>query len=411
MRTDQSLEGRVSEQQPVSVQSLVEAIDQRARQAGTEGATTVLRGLVGTVADSMAAIEDRLASIEQFAATASAPSAPDVSGQLTEVLQSLNARLGRLEEAFVRAVEDSSEGTVSISDRVAEVISEFLDERLPASQPGAGPVDDRTDEVLAAVKRMGQMPAPAPAPAVATSASPLDGESKAKLDRVAADIERLLRQEQSGRLVQLVETRMGAGLDAVVRRVEALGVEVAEIGTRIEEGLVASKVAQGAAEAARDGVSATGERVRDQLSRLGALESRVGQIGDAVRAATDQIRELGPAVTSRIERHVESRHQETKVAVENVASQVLSAQSRTEESLRGQVRSESEQITQRVAALSLAIGRLREAVEALAEESSQTIGRKATEVGRRIAADLGIRGRKGAPENDRDRGRELGPGR
>lgn len=77
------------------------------------------------------------------------------------------------------------------------------------------------------------------------------------------------------------------------------------------------------------------------------------------------------------------------------------------------VRRESELLTQRVAALSLAVDSLRTGIDDLVEETSNSIGRKATEVGRKLAADLGIRGKKPPANGTGTNGtkhKSLGPG-
>lgn len=527
------------QQQPVSVQALVDAIDQRARQAGNEGASTVLRGLIGSVSDTLASIEARLAAIEAGGVAASPGGDPAVIAAIDERLQALNTRLGRLEEAFVQAVEDSSAGTVSISDRVVEAVTAYMDSRLPADADAAADVgadveaavaaaadaaakavraeldrrdadaeartrsslaelrtqvaegltglqrsltslaegqrgaveaareasdralqaleearassttstaddaeevppawqtdltaaqqrvEDRLTELGRSVSQLAAKASAAPAPAEAG----LDKPTKAALDRMAADIERLLRQEQSGRLVQLVEARMGTGLDAMVRRVEALAAEVAEVGERVTEAVEVAGTARDAATAAKDGAATTADRVRDQLSKLGSLESRVSQLGDQVRKVGEQVGGVERNVVGRFD----ARAAETKAAIDGVASTAASSRaaaeaardsgaevlqavaslqgllSSTADGLGDRVRTESEQLTQRVAALAAGVERLRQAVDALAEESAQSLGKRASEVGRRLAADWGFRSKR-SPDDD-DRGRELGPGR
>lgn len=405
------------QQQPMSVQALVEAIDQRARQAGTEGATTVLRGLLGTVADTLASIEGRLGSLEEQAVGA-APGLDALASTIDERLVSLNTRLVRLEEAFVRAVEDSSAGTVSVSDRVVEAVTAYLEQALPdlralppgsdepdrprpataeqleqlgaqlisaldqlrpvlpaAADPAVAPV--AIEEGLAAVQsgmdRLERLVAEQPAPA-----GP-DPELRAILGRVAADVERLLRQEQSGRVVQLVEDRLSAGLDAVVRRVEAVGTGLeglAEEGRRQGEELAGAR-----ADILRAVAAVTQELGQELSSGLGRLDTALTTSATRAAEALDGAHESMEAALER-----RTKELATAAAVDgvrHVVSDLGSQVSGVEATVADRVRNEAEQLTQRVAALASSVERLRLAVDALAEESAQSLGRRATEVGRK----------------------------
>ncbi len=50
---------------PANVSALVEALDERARQAGSEGATTAVKGVLASVAESLRGIESRLERLEE----------------------------------------------------------------------------------------------------------------------------------------------------------------------------------------------------------------------------------------------------------------------------------------------------------------------------------------------------------
>lgn len=485
------------QQQPTSVQALVEAIDQRARQAGTEGATTVLRGLLGSVSDTLASIEARLAAIEESGGDRTGGPDPGLAG-IDERLQSLNARLGRLEEAFVRAVEDSSAGTVSISDRVVEAVSAFMDERAAnalelAPAPPVAPVDpdavaaavagrveaalthqraevasaveqavqqmfehaveqsaDQSAERLKAAQQpiadqlrdlarsLDQLPDRVEATRAAT-VTPIekgatDKELRSALDRISADVERLLRQEQSGRLVQLVEARIGAGLDAIVRRIDDVASELSGLSTSVTsagDGTAGLRESVSALErsvaSAGDRTVKLGEDISALHAQLSVLQTSIaglqgGQTSqldvlEQVRASTTEALEQMKARTTEVLEQARGSAAETLEQVKANTVEAVQASQRAEqaaqhaeEQIGGRVRSEAEQLTQRVAALASAVERLRLSVDALAEESAQTLGRKATEVGRRLAADWGLRGRRSDGDSN-DRGRELGPGR
>ncbi len=121
---------------PSNVSALVEAIDARARQAGSEGAATLLRGTLASLSEVLSAIQDRLDHLEEALAERHEPIS--VSEQVQAGLNSLNSRLGRLEEAFVRAVEDSGSGTEAVVDQLRQTVVAALRE-APGRDTSAQP--------------------------------------------------------------------------------------------------------------------------------------------------------------------------------------------------------------------------------------------------------------------------------
>jgi hypothetical protein len=79
------------------------------------------------------------------------------------------------------------------------------------------------------------------------------------------------------------------------------------------------------------------------------------------------------------------------------------------ERITGAVRREAELLTQRVAALAVGVEAARVLLEQQLQETENTIGRKAGDHARRLAADFGIRTKRSAPGGRRDP-RELGSG-
>ena len=73
------------------------------------------------------------------------------------------------------------------------------------------------------------------------------------------------------------------------------------------------------------------------------------------------------------------------------------------------VRREAELLTQRVAALAVGVEASRVLLEQHLQDTENSLGRKAGEVTRRLAADFGIRSRRSGPGGRRDP-RELGSG-
>jgi hypothetical protein len=111
--------------QSSNMTALIEAIDARARQAGSDGAATLLRGMIGSVSEVLGSIQDRLDHVEDLLAPR-AETDSGLSEQISASLQTFNARLGRLEEAFVQAVEDSDNGTDAVVDQVRAAVASVL---------------------------------------------------------------------------------------------------------------------------------------------------------------------------------------------------------------------------------------------------------------------------------------------
>jgi uncharacterized phage infection (PIP) family protein YhgE len=177
---------------PPNVAALVDAIDARARQAGNEGATAVMQRMLGSVSDVLASIQDRLDHVEDLLTSGG----PGDSGGLTEALQTglaaFNARLGRLEEAFVQAVDESGSGTQAVMDEVRTVVLRALEETADSassSMPAAPGIDDETRSALSRVE------------------STLERLTSAREERPAQEI------------VGLALSAMGERLDALEKRI------------------------------------------------------------------------------------------------------------------------------------------------------------------------------------------------
>lgn len=295
-----------------SVSALVEAIDARARQAGSEGAATLLRGTLSSVSEVLTAIQDRLDRLEDLVADRP-ESVTSMSDQVQAGLASFNARLARLEEAFVRAVEDSGSGT--------DVVDQLRQTVLRALQEAPVREDPRLDAV----------------------AHRLEG-----LDHRLADQAELTRH--------------------LVERVDA-------------------------AQQLRD--EAEPAALADQAEVARQLVERIEEVRTA---------DLAPLRRS-IESLVEAQAQPVPVTVpEGPTASQLSDQ------VKEAVRREAELLTQRVAALAVGVEATRALLEQHVEETENSLGRKATEVTRRLALDLGLRGRRGQPGGGRRDPRQIGPG-
>src|SRR5688572_14157035 len=117
-----------------NITALVEAIDARARQAGSDGAATLLRGMIGSVSEVLASIQDRLDRMEDLLAEGAGGGGGGAAGgalaeQVQAGLATFNARLGRLEEAVVDQLRRT----------IVEAISEH--QPPPPAPPEPAPLD------------------------------------------------------------------------------------------------------------------------------------------------------------------------------------------------------------------------------------------------------------------------------
>ncbi len=85
------------------------------------------------------------------------------------------------------------------------------------------------------------------------------------------------------------------------------------------------------------------------------------------------------------------------------------APARDDGRLLAALRAESELLTQRVAALAVGVEATRSLLEQHVEDTEQTVGRKAGELGRRLAADFGLRTKGRESPGGRRDPRELNP--
>lgn len=159
----------------------------------------------------------------------------------------------------------------------------------------------------------------------------------ARLDEALSRLE-----EAMERVLVAVEGRQ-AGIDLVLDTLRSLATRVEAMGVRVER--------------AREGIE---EVVRstawlpDATRSLQALESSA--VGRPAAADADAVAALGQAV-----------------------------------------RSQSERFEQHAAELAAAVASLRALLDAHVQETAHSLGRRATEAGRRLAGDLGLRGRPRQP--------------
>lgn len=307
---------------PSNVSALVEAIDARARQAGSEGAATLMRGTLASVSEVLSAIQDRLDHLEEALAERHEPTS--VTEQVQAGLNSLNSRLGRLEEAFVRAVEDSGSGTEAVVDQLRQTVVAAL--REAPARDSSGVDAGLRDDLRATSGALGRI--------------------EAALDELSAD-------------------RDTSAQPPVIPELEALA------------------------------------------QRLEGVEGRLADQSELTRQMIERMEEAQSAEVEGLRRSIEALTQ--SLAKAPAPADVPSA-AQLADRVTEAVRREAELITQRVAALAVGVEASRAMLEQHVEETENSLGRKASEVTRRLASDLGLRARRGQHGGPRRDPRQLGPG-
>jgi len=208
---------------PSNVSALVEAIDARARQAGSEGAATLLRGTLASVSEVLSAIQDRLDHLEEALAERHEPTS--VTEQVQAGLNSLNSRLGRLEEAFVRAVEDSGSGTEAVVDQLRQTVVAALRE-APARDSSAGVDAGLRDDLRATSGALGRIEAALDelsADRDTSAQPPVIPELEALAQRLEGVEGRLADQSELTRqMIERMEEAQSAEVEGLRRSIEAL---------------------------------------------------------------------------------------------------------------------------------------------------------------------------------------------
>lgn len=393
-------------------------------------------------------VERRLAAVEQ------AVRAPVDLRPVVEQMAPLGARLAELEQLLRSRGNERVDAGASVRAALAPVVERL--EALEVAIRSAG--DEATDRssrmetsVSAVPGRLSALDERLSAVVASLGAQP-PGLDEAVVERLEAAVAHLQRDEAAARLVRMVEERMAAGMraiaeraDGVQRAVDGLAGSVGTDAARFEaiEAAVRSVapappdvVARSVAEAVGGRLSSLGDRfagldaqldgldarlaglddnlaaVHRHLEPMAALQQSIGSTADALTEVGSRIDglelrvgELGslPATTATLAERVGDLlallAQPTDTDVDVVAP------------ITTALRAESELLTQRVAALAVGVEAARSLLEQHVDDTERSVGRKTTEIGRRIAADFGIRtaGRRGSGRRGRDP-RELGAG-
>jgi ABC-type transporter Mla subunit MlaD len=334
--------------------------------------------------DSMARVEQQVASL--VAQPGPGPAMAMVAAGLAERFEARTDTLVDLLTTMAGRISETAEGQAGIVAKLdaAATVPGELAARVEEFVGGQfAELSHREDAVAAALGDVRD----------ALASTEREDAVLAVLERVRGVVE-----GEQGEVAALRE-----GMRALYEAVERHGAVSGQVG-----GLLAENRAALAGEV---------DRLQDALAGQNEdLAERVRAALEAAANADAHAAEMGANVSKRID-------EATGRLVADVQALVATGQDPARldalaERISESVHRESELLTQRVAALSVALDGLRAMLDDLVEETSNSIGRKATEVGRKLAADLGIRGKKpgagsgvgGSGGSGKAKERSIGPG-
>jgi hypothetical protein len=279
----------------------------------------------------------------------------------TEVLDGMDRRLGTMEAAMRSLQADQDQAgelrhALSQLGRVEGIEADLSEIRAALVDHPAATVYDAIAHLTLQVDTLVAQPGPGPAMAMVAAGLSERFEQRTQglvdllqehAEVVPALTEQVERAMQG--LVAAVEGRQ-AGLDALLDTVQAVASAIEGMGARIDE--------------ARDRFVA------------------VFRAGEDLHAAMDSLRKAEEAIRA------------TAQMIEDQGMAGLTAV----------VREESELLAQRISAISVSLDSVQALLAGHVQDSAHSLGRKASEAGRRLVADLGLAGRsrdtvaKSAPE-------------
>lgn len=307
----------------------------------------------------------------------------------------LGERLRRLEEGTAAAAAADEEASNALRLTLARLgeIAALIENAPPPPMPEFPVIPEFPDlepvvGLRAAIERVEQQVAafvaqPGPGPAMAMVAAGLaerfEARTDALVDLLTSSANRIDAVSTVPHDVAAVRDTIQAMFDSVERH--------GAVSTQVAQLLLENRAALGREI----------DRLQEIVSGQGAdLGERVQAALEAAARADAHAADMGMVVSERID-------EAAARLVADVQAMVSTGQDPARldavaDRISQSVRSESELLTQRVASLSVAVDNLRTTIDTVAEDMSNSIGRKATEVGRRLAADLGIKPKKAAED-------------
>lgn len=309
---------------------------------------------------------------------------------MRELAERMEAQLDRLHESF---------------PRLNELRQSLAEEMRPLSE--------RVGAVEAAVTRAADVPGDLPAvasrlEAVTDQLLALEGQfeerdaSLAQLDGRMDGLESRVRAHLAG-LTERLEAIMGAVTDTSgVRERDERVTAVAGVLERLDSSVGSLREAVERSEQQRGAERSAIEQLQQDVRHHGETIAGLPDTFPAADALAAEVARSMPTA-DEVAAHVVKAlppFPELPAAVAPPSAEELAAK------VRDVLHREFELLTQRVASLSVSLEATRTLLDQHVEDTAQSLGRRATEAGRKLAADLGFRPRK----DDRRDPRELGRG-
>ena len=330
------------------------------------GTSAILHGMLATLSEVLGGLERRLDAMEAtIAAGHDASAVRALEANVAALAATLQATLGgaveRLDARAVETDEALAGGLRAALGRLGELSADVAALRSAPSLDGEA-VTAALAEVRAGQRRQGEA-----IEALASAVVALGEDVRSRLDEQDATLREL------GGAIVAEDGELAEALRRLQFTVESDHTDLRGIHEAMEA--VQSQTARTVA----DGVSGLLQAAEEQRAAVGEGFFDMAARQSAVLEALDRV--AAPPDTSEVAQALA----EVRDALEKLAAV---------EGVGDVVRRESELLTQRVAALSVAVESLRALLADHVEETANSLGRKATEVGRKLATDLGIRPKK-----------------
>ena len=447
-----------------SVQALLDALDARSRAQAEDAAGRLLGHSLDRVGEALATIDQRLSALEQrgdsgavFTQIVELGSrlerfeqafyrAVSEGGDGSDVVRNIETVIRQGTADYVRAVENLRERQQAELGELRATLAEVVRSEVYAAAPEpaqAEPVDltpliVRLDEVSAKIQRP-----------TTDAMRDLAERLEAQVDRLHESFPRLneLRQSWNEELRPVADRLQGVE-DAIARTAD-VPADLPEVANRMEgavERLSGLEVQlrerdemlaqldgrmEGLESRVRTHLAGLTERVEgvmgaitsnaskaDSSDRLEQLAAGIGQLDRAITdlrehaERTEQATGSDRSTLEQLQHDVRSAPTAEEIAERVVSSlpappeapappEVPSADD-TAAKVKDLLHREFELLTQRVASMTASLEATRVLLDQHVEDTAQSLGRRASEVGRKLAADLGFRPRKDERRDPRE---------
>ncbi|HVE47779.1 MAG TPA: hypothetical protein VNA57_13655 [Acidimicrobiales bacterium] len=353
-----------------------------------DGTLTVLHAMLTTFSDVLDAMDRRLGSME--AALHALRSDKDRAEELREALHNL----GRVEliENDLREMRATLQSLVSEHDR-SDQLREALHNlgrvegiegdlaEIRTSLHALQSERDQTDQLREALHNLGRVEG-IENDLSAMRAALMDHPASTIYDavvRMSGQVDALVAQPGPGPAMAMVAAGLSERFEQRTENLVVLLQEHAELMHALTEHV--QQAMQGlvvTVEGRQAGLDALLDTVRAVASTIQGMGARLEEARDRLDAVLRAGGDLPAAVASL--RELEEAIRETAETIQHGSVAGLA----------GVVREESELLSRRLAAISVSVDAVGRLLSAHSQETSHSLGRKASEAGRRLASDLGL---------------------